>query len=233
MHPDEGALQALLDGELDAVAAAGARAHVAGCAECRSRLDALRSDDALVTQSFAALDHAAPAIPVNAVIARARSSRPSLRWAAAIALFLFGAGALYAVPGSPLRRWIAALEGGQPQQGPAPTGPSAGIAIEPEARFRIVFSSRPAGQVTIALTDGLTIDARRLDGGGTARFTAELDALLIEPGTGPGDFAIDIPRAAPWVEVLSGGRRVFLKNGLQIVTDARPDSLGRYVLSFH
>ncbi|HXO86518.1 MAG TPA: hypothetical protein VN803_13440, partial [Gemmatimonadales bacterium] len=154
-------------------------------------------------------------------------------WAAAIALLLLGAGALYAIPGSPLRRWIAALGGGQPKQGPAPTGPSAGIAVEPGARFRIVFSSRAAGQVTIVVTDGVAIEARRLDDGSTARFTAELDALLIDPGTSPGDFAIDIPRAAPWVEVLIAGRRIFLKDGLQIVTDARPDSLGRYVLSFH
>jgi hypothetical protein len=79
----------------------------------------------------------------------------------------------------------------------------------------------------------VTLDARRVDAGATARFTAELDALLIEPGIDPGDFEIGIPRAAPWVELLIAGRRVFLKDGLQIVTDTRPDSSGRYVLSLH
>src|SRR5262245_42446028 len=207
MHPEDGVLQALLDGELDAAGVADARAHLTGCAECRSRFDALRADELLISQSLAALDHAAPAIPATAVIARARSTRSALRWAAAIALLRFGAGALYAVPGSPLRHWIAALAGGgeRPKQGPAPAGPSAGIALDPGARFRVVFSSRAAGRVTIALTDGAMIDARRL--AGTARFTAEMDGLRIEPGTDSGEFAIDIPRTAPWVEVLVNDRR--------------------------
>jgi anti-sigma factor RsiW len=236
MHRDDGVLQALLDGELDAVAAAEARAHAAECSECRTRLDSLRSDDTLVSHSLAALDDAVPVIPSNTVIARAGRSRALLRWAAAIALLLLGAGGLYAVPGSPLRRWIAALGGEHPQQRAAPTGPSAGIAIEPPggagAHFRIVVAPAPvASNVTITLTDGVTIDARRSEG--TARFTAELDGLLIEPGAGPGDFAIDIPRTAGWVEVLVGRRRVFLKDGRQIVTEARRDSLGRYVFSFH
>jgi anti-sigma factor RsiW len=229
MHPEDGALQTLLDGELDTVAAGAARAHLTGCAECRSRLDALRADDVLVGESLAALDRALPMIPAVTVIARARRARSSLRWAAAIALFLFGAGALYAIPGSPLRHWIATLvRQARPQQGPV--GPSAGIALEPGPRFQIVFASQTASRVTIALTDEKTIAARHVDGAGTARFTAGIDGLQIDPGTAPGDFAVDIPRAAPWVEVLVGSRRIFLKDGPQIMTDTKPDSLGHYVL---
>jgi len=229
MHPDEGVLQALLDGELDAVTVAEARNHIAVCAECRTRLDALRADEELVNRTLGSLDRPAAPIAAAVVAARARRSGPAFRWAAAIILFLLGAGALYALPRSPLRHWIATLGGGRPRQGPVPTRPS-GIAIEPGAHFSIVFTApRASSKVTITLTDAATIEARRLDG--TARFTAEIDGLSIEPGSADDDFAIDLPRGAPWVEVLVGDRRIFLKDGAQISTAARPDSLGRYILS--
>ena len=42
MHLDEGALQALLDGELDAAAVAAVRQHLDACGDCRVRFDELR-----------------------------------------------------------------------------------------------------------------------------------------------------------------------------------------------
>jgi len=232
MHLPDGVLEALLDDELDQAAATEANSHLARCTECRSRLDALRADEQLLSRSLQSLDHPAPAIAASAVISRARRSRRPLRWAAAIALLLLGAGALYARPGSPLRHWIEVLVGGRENQADGRTKRSAGIALEPGARFRIIFTApQSPSVVTITLTDGATINARRIDG--TARFTAEMDALLIEPRDAPGDFAIDLPRAAPWVEVLAGSNRILLKDGQRITTATRPDSLGRYILRLH
>jgi anti-sigma factor RsiW len=235
MHPDDGVLQALLDDELNGRAAMAARDHLASCIDCRSRLDALRADDALVTASLPALDHSpVSTISASAIVARGGRARTPVRWAAVVALLLLAAGAAYALPGSPLRHWIAGLVQGRPKQRSA-----AGIAIEPGTRFRIVFTPPPAhSSVTIALTAGSMIEARRI--AGTARFTAGLDELVIEPGAAPGgggkaggDFAIDLPRTAPWVEVVVGDRRIFLKDGGQISTAARPDSLGRYILPLY
>ena len=38
-HVDDGTLNALLDGELEAARAAEVRAHLASCAECSARFD--------------------------------------------------------------------------------------------------------------------------------------------------------------------------------------------------
>lgn len=65
---------------------------------------------------------------------------------------------------------------------------------------------------------------------GTAHFTAATDGLRIEGDEAGAHFVIGIPRAAPRVEVIVAGRRVFLKNGPQIVADVPPDSLGGYSL---
>jgi hypothetical protein len=228
MHLDDGLLAALVDDELDAAATTSARNHLAACTECHKRYAALLKDDAFVNQSLAALDRETSVVPVGVIVARARRSGRVIRWAAAVGLFLVAAGGLYALPGSPLRRWIASVTAGNREQVPTPPRPS-GIAVEPGTSLRIVFAppSVPSN-LMIALTEGAMVDARRLDG--TARFTAEIDRLLIEPGNTGGDFAIDLPRTAPRIEILVGTRRILLKDGLNIVTEARPDSLGRYIV---
>ena len=228
MHLDEGALQALLDGELDAAAVVAVRQHLDACGDCRTRFEELRQDEELLRRVLPALDQPRNAISAGQLISRARAERRlhRLRWAAVIAFLVIGAGALYAVPGSPLRRWIDQLAGRR-----AAVEAPAGVALPPGARFHITFAATPAsaGRVTIRLTDDSIIDARSLNA--PARFVAEIDGLRIEP-LGPGtEFAIGIPRAAPWVDVVAGGRRILLKDAARIVTDAAPDSLGRYVLT--
>ena len=228
MHLDEGALQALIDGELDAAAVTAVRQHLDACGDCRTRFEELRQDEELLRRVLPALDQPRNAISAGQLMSRARTERRlyRLRWAAVIAFLVIGAGALYAVPGSPLRRWIDRLAGRR-----AAVEAPAGVALPPGARFHITFAATPAsaGRVTIRLTDDSIIDARSLNA--PARFVAEIDGLRIEP-LGPGtEFAIGIPRAAPWVDVVAGGRRILLKDAARIVTDAAPDSLGRYVLT--
>jgi anti-sigma factor RsiW len=52
-HPDEGAIQAYLDGELAAEAAAAAEAHFAHCAACAEALREARAEAALFATAFA------------------------------------------------------------------------------------------------------------------------------------------------------------------------------------
>jgi len=228
MHLDEGALQALLDGELDAAAVAAVRQHLDACGDCRVRFEELRQDEELLRRVLPTLDQPHNPISATQVVARARAERRlhRLRWAAVIAFLIIGAGALYAVPGSPLRRWIDRLVGPR-----AAVQAPAGVALPPGVRFHIVFAATPAsaGRVTIRLTDDTIIDARTLNA--HARFVAEIDGLRIEPLGPETEFVIGIPRAAPWVDVVAGGRRIFLKDAARIVTDAAPDSLGRYILT--
>jgi anti-sigma factor RsiW len=220
MHVEEGQLQALLDGELDQTSAADARRHIDGCAECRDLLEQLRRDEQLLASVLPSIDHPIPRMPVP--------RRRPLRWAAAIALFLLAAGTAYAVPGSPVRRFVDRLVG-RPVTDEAPRSPDvAGVAVPFGQRFSIVFSApRAPGVLTITLTDGATIDARRR--GGAATFTAEIDRLRIETGSEPTDFEIAVPRDAPWVEVVVEARRIFLKDGSRVITEARADAEGRYI----
>lgn len=207
MHLDEGLLQAVLDGE------AQATAHLETCVECRKRLEALREGEQVVNHALTALDHPTPTISVETVLERARRSPPPprlLRWAAVFALLLLGAGALYAIPGSPLRRWIGGLV--THPRAPANTAEHpAGVALVPGDRFRVVFSAVSRGSVAISLTDRTTVDVRCISG--TARFSAEIDGVRVETDSTAADFVIDIPRSAPRVEVLAGERRIFLKDG--------------------
>jgi len=233
MHIDDGLLEALLDEQLDAPQVSATFEHVAACAECRSRLEVLRADDDLLRTVLPRLDLPTTPIALGTIVARARRQRRPLRWAAAIAALLLGAGALYAIPGSPVRKWIDRTIGRSALQPELhPTAPAAGVAMIPGARFYIVFGERTSGTVTIGLTDSATIAAQRTDGGGrgTARFVAGIDSLRIDADSAPAAFRIDIPRRTPWVEVLVGTRRVFLKDGPRVVAAVPPDSLGRYTL---
>jgi anti-sigma factor RsiW len=232
MHVEEGLLQALLDGEVDEAAAAQVRRHLDGCGQCHSQLEALRAEDQWLEGVLRSIDHPAPRIPVEAVAMRARRSRRTLRWAAVAALFLLAAGTAYALPGSPVRRWIDQLVGSRRGKATVPVPDVAGVALPTGGgqHFSIVFTAPHApGSVTITLTDDSTIVARRR--GGVATFAAEIDRLRIETGGAPTDFEIAIPRQASWVEVVVGNRRVFLKQGPRITTEARTDALGRYIIS--
>jgi len=225
MHVDEGLLQALLDGEVDQAAAAEARRHIDACPQCRGLLEELRGDDRWLEGVLQSIDHPVPQVPVAAIATRARRSRRPLRWAAAVALLLLAAGTAYALPGSPVRRWIDQLVGSRGAKSTEPTPELAGVALPPGGgqHFSIVFADpHAAGSITITFTDDSTISVRRR--GGAATFAAEIDRLRIVTGSAPTDFEIAIPRQARWVEVVVGDRRVFLKDG--------PRVTGRYNISF-
>lgn len=223
MHADEGLLQALLDGEVDQAAAAEVRRHIDECTQCRGLLEELRGDDQWLEGVLQSIDHPVPQVPAKTIATRARRSRRPLRWAAAIGLLLLAAGTAYALPGSPVRRWIDQLVASRGAKSTEPIPDVAGVALPPGQHFSIVFADpHSAGSVTITLTDDSTISARRR--GGAATFAAEIDRLRIITGSAPTDFEIAIPRRARWVEVVVDGRRVFLKEG--------PNVTGRYNVSF-
>jgi len=201
-----------------------------------------------------ALDHPVPKVTAEAIAARARAPdrvTPAWRWAASVLLTLGVAGAAFALPGSPLRRWASTLGAvvtgrGRPDAGPgpasAPQTPSpdrdrAGIAVPPGPSLLIVFDRpAPAALVLVSLVGGAEVIVRAP--AGSATFTTDAGRLVVEgrgasaPGSAPAPdtFAIDIPRESRRVEIRAGPARVFLKAGDRITSARSPDPAGPWLL---
>lgn len=139
-HTDQ--LSAYLDGELDAAAAARLEAHLVGCADCRSTVEALRS---IVTVARSLADHEPPEgqwdaiarrLDEEAVVALPRRrfafSLPQLA-AASIALMLSSGGAV----------WLATR--GAPAVEPTPA-----VAVEAAPAGTLVSFDATGYEATIA-----------------------------------------------------------------------------------
>jgi anti-sigma factor RsiW len=245
MHLDEEGLQRLLDGELSAAAAHRAHAHLAGCEDCRSRLTAAEREQAELFATLRALDRPAGAVSVAAVLAagpRGASSVPPvprvrLAWAAGFAIALALGGIAYALPGSPLRAWIAALANGNGFGGaarteapaPAPVAPEmAGVSVPPGERLVISFLHARAGaRVRIGWSDGAEVEVRAPRG--AASFESAAGTLRIDDRE-PVLYEVRIPRSAPEIELEAEGARLFRKAG-ERVTGPAPDAAGEYLLA--
>ena len=232
MHLEDEQIQRLLHGELAAAAEAAVRGHLAACADCRGKLEEAEREEERIFDLLHRMDHAPPAADAETVAARARGEAVRWRrWAAGVALTLTAAGAAYAAPGSPLPALVARVAEWVAGSAPRPAEPGpAGIAVEPSERFTIVFGTpQIRGAVAVSLTEGSRIVARRLSG--TATFTTGADYLTIENGGSTADYEVELPRSTPWVEIRLGARRLLLKDGTHVVTDAPVDAGGRYLLA--
>ncbi len=226
MHLDEEQLQRLLHGELPPAAAASAREHLAACAECRQRAADAEREESEVFALLRRLDHPAPRADVEFIAARAGAHGFAWgRWAATILVVLGLAGGAYALPGSPVPRWVesvAAWIGGRPSQtslapAPAPEPGVAGIAVSPGQSLFILFTvSGPEGHARVSLTDGAKVVVRGPVGAAT--FSTDAGRLVIENHGTSATFEIEIPRDASRVEIRVGGSRIFLKDGPSITT---------------
>jgi hypothetical protein len=239
MHLEDEQIQRMLHGEFDGPGATAVQGHLASCAACRLELERATREEEAVFELLRRLDHAAPAVGAEAVAGRAVGRQAGWgRWAAAILLALGAAGIAYAMPGSPLRAWVARAAAWvmrpaahQPSAlHPLPIRPqSAGIAVVPGDRFVIRFMTTQAeGEARVTLTVGSEIVARAVNG--RATFATEADRLTIENEGSRAHYEIELPRGAPRVEILVGPRPIFLKRGQQLVTDVPPDTQGRYIL---
>ena len=245
-HPDEEQIQRLVDGELSSHAEQSVREHLTTCPECRRRVAEAERDAEDVKALLHALDHPAPPIRAEEVAASAARQRDSawMRQAAAVLLAAGIAGAAYAVPGSPVRTWVGAVAEwmGARQEGPSskvpPTGQAperiSGIAVSPGQKLLISFTHwQPDGEVRVSLSDGADVVVRAP--AGAATFSSSADQLVIDNGgaAGPGsaaDFEVQIPRAAPWVEILVDGKRIFLKYGPRVTAAVHVGAGGGYTL---
>jgi len=221
MHIDEERLQRLLDRELIAVEEMAARTHLKDCAPCRTELERLISEDERIASTLRHLDHPAAPVSLPAVVARAgRPGRRWPRWAAATILAVALAGGAYAVPGSPVRRWVDRVLIPAPSPAPIPRAQAqpatmGGIAVAPGARLEIVFVAPDSGsRVIVRLTTAGEAAVRGPNGGAT--YTADVGRVIVDARNGAADFDVDIPAAARWVKIRAGTRVILVKEGGQL-----------------
>jgi len=242
MHLDEERIQRVLHGELPSALERAARAHLAGCVECRRSLAEAEREEREVNSLLAMIDEPVPPVRAEAVALRAelmaaasRTERSAwLRRAAAFVLVAGIAGAAYAIPGSPLREWVHSITekmAGRPERNavsqPVTTGVS-GISVDAGPRLVILFTGDGLdGQVRVTLSDGSQVQIQAP--AGAATFTSSSEYLLIGVKNPAANFDVRVPRSAPWVEIRAGDNRLFLKEGQRISTSGS-SSAGDYVL---
>ena len=232
MHLDDDRLQRLLDGELPAGETPEVRAHLTTCVACRERAATAERALAELDDLLRLLDHPAtpPTVADVARAARPRWAGPA-RWAAAAAFAVALAGVAYAVPASPLPRWIAVvaerLERRDGTRMPDPVPPparEAGIAVPPGERLVVAFDSNQAeGEAMVMLRPGageVTIRGP----GGAASFATGPDHVTVMNFGSRASYTVEIPADAPSIEIRVAGVRKLLKTGPRIALAAGADS---------
>lgn len=242
MHLDAEQVERLLAGELGAQTERPIRQHLTQCEACRDLVARADRETSEIHALLREVDHAPPRIDARRVMARVGAHRMGWRqWAAGIVLVLASAGVLYAAPGSPLPRWLAAAVDWvgnrvEPAPSPPPAAPETpgvvGIAVDPGPNLIIAFTtSQPAGQVRVLLTDSEEVVVRAPSGAAT--FTSHVARLVIDNQAQVATFDIQVPRGAPRVEIQVNGSRIFLKEGHRITTDDSTAQISPYLLPLH
>ena len=234
MHLDDERMQRLLHDELAQSAQAVALEHLETCHACRARLDdEAHAEDQIFTR-LQAIDTPAPL----RFLELDTGSHARRRWLARLAAAMGGlaiAGVAFAAPGSPLPALLRRITQSTPTGSPTPPlptpepGANAGIAVTPGRRLTIdVARGSGTAVATVSLTDSGDVILRAV--GGRPSFSSGVDRVAIRNVEGIAALFIDIPRAAPYVELRVDGARVLVKDGLDVTTGVRRDPAGRYLL---
>ena len=236
-HLDEGTIVALRDGSL---VSGDASEHLHGCNRCRAALEESEQRADLVSVSLEALDEPfdlesakrRARTHLDAAPERRARSRGGLHLGRAAAILLVAAGAVSALPGSPVRRW---LEPAASDAGIAPPATAAaqeatsegGIVVNvPDGRMHVVLSGVEAGsELEVLWRDAAT--ARVSAAAGSSFSFAEGRA---EATVAPGPVRVELPRYAPNVSVEVDGRiyvRRSSEGGLEVLEPSEERSEDR------
>jgi hypothetical protein len=239
MHLDDERIQRALHRELRPDAESAVDDHLSACPECRSRLLQAQAEESWILDRLSTLDHVPPPVTAGSVMTRTHRAAPVwTRLAAGIVLALGVAGVAYAVPGSPLpgalRRIVQLIAPPrqptlEPIPAPRSAEPQAGIAVVPGARLVIdIVPGRAVDTAVVSLADGTEVVVTAQ--GGATTFSSDPDRLTIRRSGPPARLEMLIPRQAPSISIRVGARRIWLKTDSRILSDASPDSQGRYLL---
>jgi anti-sigma factor RsiW len=210
-HPDDGRLQSYLDRELTVDAHDQVERHLLRCDECSRRIDELEALGTEVRETLGLLDPEAPTELDGALweIRRRRAQRRSNRHrqrlvAAAVVLLFAGAGAAVALPGSPVRSWLA--NGGEPAVQPlqvetAQQGAVLRVALAQGAARVEMTGVGPDGFVEVQLTSRADVEVE-----GPPEASFRTGAGWVEVSGADGPVRIRIPEGAREVEIQVEGR---------------------------
>jgi len=227
-HLDPGTILAIRDGmpvDSDHVE------HLDGCDRCAATLAEVRAASVSIVAALDVLDVTVDAgVAKAAVRARLEERRDVPRatrrigWplARAAGLLLVAAGALSAMPGSPLRTWLA---GGDPApttvEAPQET-PEAGVRTELfEGRIEVVISGMSAGsEIEVSWVEGTAVTVYAAPGSRFASAAGRLEAVVAD-----GPVRIGLPSAAEEASIEVDGRMYLRKIGADV--DVLAPTIGR------
>ncbi len=135
-HLEEGVLHGLLDGEISAAELAPVNAHLAGCAECRARLEEARAFRDEAERLVSAIEVPADVSPPADVVAIRRPRRVPLRTMAYAATLVAALGLGYGARG-----WVGEPEAVRPARSDSPAEQRA--TPEADESGRALDQSRP------------------------------------------------------------------------------------------
>ncbi len=248
-HLDDGRLRALMDQELGDADVEAVRLHLEDCEACQHRVAELEGRAAMVAQALARLDTAAPAAGARDAVlerigslpseerTRARFLRTPFARAAMLALLL-GAGAVTALPASPVRGWIAAgwaratslLDSSDDEEttvGPAGVGilpiPDGGGGIQSiaPAGVRLDATGREISIVLRGIGPDALIVVRMVPGGEAGVFAFDPATFRTSEGRievigAEGRVLVDLPRDAVAASIEVNGGIYLRKEGDRI-----------------
>jgi hypothetical protein len=226
-HLDEGTIVSLRDREW---APDEARHHLESCTGCESAVHEAEQRAAQIERSLASLEN--PEIDLEAARARIRARvdarterniRGGARWwtghlGRAAAVLLIATGAVSALPGSPVRSWIAGPEEPTHVVPAAATetfqeAVTSGVAVPvPAGGIRVVLSSLgPVGPIEVVWVDEATA---RVDAPAGSRFT--YGEGRVEAMVAGGPVRIELPRAGAAVAIEVDGQTYLTRSGAQL-----------------
>jgi hypothetical protein len=183
---------------------------------------------------FRAIDHPAPTLRAERVMAlsRARRLRRSTLLAAATVV-LAATVASAAVPGSPVRTLIDRVlapstpraGASAPAQAQAPDDAVArGIAFVPEHRTRISFAAtQPMGSLRVRLTSGASLRITQTSSDRDAQFALTPDGVSVSNGGSTASYEILIPISIADARIHIAGKVVYSKAGVELSCDGTLD----------
>jgi len=241
MHLDAERMERLLDGELQAEVLFSTQEHLANCADCQALVQRARESVRSIHALLGSLDHPASPADLSAVVGRTGApARRWLRWAAAIAFAMTLGGVAYAAQITGVRAFLLSLwhrtaveAPAVPESGVAPAVPvapaTAGIAVRPGRELTIEFRPAAGGvSARVVLGDGDEVTVRAPVG--AAAFSSQARRLVVDVREAA-TLDIEIPRAAPHVEVRVGTRRLFLTESSRVTSASDSAGTGAWTLS--
>jgi len=226
-HPDEGTLLALRDGEPITQAD---RVHIAECSTCSALLDDARARAETVRRVLHEdgdeIDIARAKAAVRDRLDR-NTGRPSsplfasgLRRAAAI--LLVAAGAVSALPSSPVRAWLSGGSNESPEgttEGAAATSPDTdtrSIGVPAQSGLVIAFSgAEPGTPISLAFRPQDAVGVSAAEG---TRFAVADNRVDASEVVGP--VVIRVPEDAPSLTITVDGRMMFRGTMSEFEVDA-------------